>query len=93
MEYKITVTAEVHKPTEKTPVSRKQPTPTQHLPFGKMPQKDSSGSLSSSAFSSVVSPHTKEIMSRNVAQLIAQNVFKAKELKKKKQVKPILIFR
>ena len=61
-EHEITVTAEVHKPAEKTLVPRKQPTPTQHLPFGKMPQKDSSGSLSSSAFSSVVSPCTKEII-------------------------------
>ena len=83
-EHKITVTAEVHKPTEKTPVCRKQPTPTQHLPFGKMQQKDSSGSSGSSGFSSVVSPPTKEIISRNVAQLIAQNVFKARELKKQR---------
>ena len=72
----MTVTAEVHKPAEKTPVPRKQPTPTQHLPFGKMPQKDSSGSSSSSGFTSVVSTCTKEIISRNVAQLIAQNVIK-----------------
>ena len=81
-EHEMTVTAEVHKPAEKTPVPRKQPTPTQHLPFGKMPQKDSSGSSSSSSFSSVVSPCTKEIISRNVAQLITQNVFKGRELEK-----------
>ena len=83
-QHKMTVTAEMHKPTEKTPMPRKQPTPTQCLPFGKMPQKDSSGSSSSSAFSSVVSPHTKEIILRNVPQLIAQNVFKARELERQK---------
>ena len=81
----MTVTAEVHKPAEKTPVPRKQPTPTQCLLFGKMPQKDSSGSSSSSAFSSVVPPCPKQIITRNVAQLVAQNVFKAKELEKEKE--------
>ena len=68
--------------TVMTPIPRKHPTPIKHLPFGKMPQKDSYGSSSSSAFSSVVSPHTKEIISKNVAQLIAQNVFKARELQR-----------
>ena len=82
--HKMTVTAEVHKPTKKTQVPRKQPTSTKCLPFGKMPQKYTSGSLSSSGFSSVVSPHTKEIIARNVAQLIAQNVFKGRKLEKQR---------
>ena len=41
--------------------------------------------VESSSLSSVISPRTKNVISRNIARLIAQNVFKVKELEQKKQ--------
>ena len=53
------------------------------IPFGKIPSEQEE--VESSSLSSVISPRTKDVISRNVAQLIAQNVFKVKELEQKKQ--------
>ena len=83
VQHHVTVTVEVHKPGQPTPVQRKQPTPKQLIPFGKMPSEQEN--VESSSLSSVISPRTKDVISRNVAQLIAQNIFKAKELEQRKQ--------
>ena len=41
--------------------------------------------VENSSLSSVISPRTKDVVGRNVAQLITQNVFKAIELEEKKE--------
>ena len=82
VQHEVTVNAEVHQPAEQTPVQRNQLTPKQSIPFDKMPSEKEE--VESSSLSSVIFPRMKDVISRNVVQLITQNVFKAKELRKRK---------
>ena len=85
VQHEVKVTAEVHREAHRTQLQRKQPNPKQllDLPFGK---KTSEKKVESSGFclSSVISPMTKAVLTRNVAHIIVQKVFKDREIEKQK---------